>query len=159
MTSEIDIYAGGPYPSGELSNFNKRPFRLFGCDINSTEGFLQGLRFKNPEKQREIFLMHGGKAKRTGRTEKIENHMLYFQGRPIHRMSEHYYRLVHLAFVTMARNNPEFCKALLATGNKKLRHSIGGTDPLKTILTESEFCSILNDIRERLTKRGENVNS
>lgn len=69
------------------------------------------------------------------------------------------YRLVHLAFVTMARNNPEFCKALLATGNKKLRHSIGGTDPLKTILTESEFCSILNDIRERLTKRGENVNS
>lgn len=42
MTSEIDIYAGGPYPSGELSNFNKRPFRLFGCDINSTRRIFTG---------------------------------------------------------------------------------------------------------------------
>lgn len=159
MNSKIDIFAGGSYPSGELSNFNKRPFRLFGCDVMSMEGFLQGLRYKDPRKQKEIFSMHGIDAKRAGKKEKIINNIVYFQGRMIHRMSEQYYRLVKLAYFTMARNNPDFCKALIATGNRELDHSVGKSEPTETILTVQEFCGILYEIRGRLLRGVVNVNT
>lgn len=38
---------------------------------------------------------------------------------------------------------PKFREALAATGNKRLFHSMGKTDPRQTILTEKEFCAHL----------------
>lgn len=143
----IDVFAGGSYPSGALSNFNRYPFVFFGLKIESMEGFLQGLKFNNISQQNELFSMWGIDAKRLGSKKKVRNQLLYIQGRPIHRLSEKYIEVVRLAYFTMAKSNKPFCKALLATGDKKICHSVGKNDKLKSILTESEFCSILTEIR------------
>jgi len=43
-----------------------------------------------------------------------------------------------------------FQKALLATGNATLTHSIGKSKQNETVLTKTEFCSRLTKIRSRL---------
>lgn len=148
----IDVFAGGSYPSGALSNFNHYPFVFFGIKIESMEGFLQGLKFKSITEQNKLFSMHGIEAKRAGAKQKVKDCILYIQGRPLHRLSEKYYEIIRLAYFTMAKSNPEFCKALLATGNKKIRHSVGKSDKLISILTEEEFCDILEEIRNVLRR-------
>lgn len=148
----IDIFSGGNYPSGALSNFNRYPFIFIGLKIESMEGFLQGLKFKSISEQNELFSLYGLKAKRIGSKKKIKDQILYIQGRPIHRLSEKYFKIVRLAYFTMAKSNPDFCKALLATGNKQIRHSVGKSDKMSTILTENEFCDILTEIRDVLRR-------
>ena len=49
--------------------------------------------------------------------------------------------------------NESFKKALLATGNATLTHSIGKTQQSTTVLTRSEFCSRLTKIRTELQKQ------
>ena len=46
----MDIKSGNKYPSGALSNFAPHPFVLDGNEVNSMEGFLQGLKFKSRER-------------------------------------------------------------------------------------------------------------
>lgn len=152
LSSMIDVFAGGSYPSGALSNFNHYPFIFFGLKIESMEGFLQGLKFDNITQQNDMFSRWGMDAKRLGSKKKVYNQLLYIQGRPIHRLSEKYIEIVRLAYFTMAKANPPFCKALLDTGNKKLCHSVGKSNKLESILTEDEFCSILSEIREVLRR-------
>ena len=68
------------------------------------------------------------------------------------RDSEEYKNIVCEAFYALAENI-DFQKTLLATGNKRLYHTMGKSDPTRTILTEAEFCSILTEIRNELQKK------
>lgn len=45
----LDIGSGKDYPSNALSNFAPHPFVIDGVECNSMEGFLQSLKFKEPE--------------------------------------------------------------------------------------------------------------
>jgi len=54
--------------------------------------------------------------------------------------------------MTELAKNTKFRKALLATQNAVLTHSIGKKDKTKTILTTQEFCSRLTRIREQMKK-------
>ena len=65
------------------------------------------------------------------------------------RDSTEYQSLVKEAFEALSQNT-NFQKALLATGDKTLYHTMGKTDQTRTILTEEEFCEILTDIRKKL---------
>lgn len=47
----------------------------------------------------------------------------------------------------------DFQKALLATSDKTLYHTMGKSDPTRTILTEEEFCELLTKIRTALKKK------
>ena len=47
----------------------------------------------------------------------------------------------------MLKQCPKFREALMATGNKRLYHTIGNTNPHDTILTEKELCAILTELR------------
>lgn len=67
------------------------------------------------------------------------------------RDSDEYQELLDRAFDALATNK-KFQKALLATGNAVLKHSIGNSDMSNTVLTRREFCSRLTKIRERLKK-------
>ena len=49
----LDIGSGKDYPSNALSNFAPHPFVIDGVECNSMEGFLQSLKFKEPEMQKE----------------------------------------------------------------------------------------------------------
>ena len=62
----MDIGSKNGYPSGALSNFAPHPFEIDGIKCNSMEGFLQSLKFSNPEMQEYVCTLVGMAAKRKG---------------------------------------------------------------------------------------------
>lgn len=151
----MDIGSGCGYPAAALSNFSPHPFVIDGVQCNSMEGFLQSLKFSNPEMQKEVCKLVGKQAKFKGKKKKWwKDQTLYWQGTAIYRSSDDYQYLLDRAFEALAENT-SFQKALLATGDAVLTHSIGKTKPQETVLTRNEFCSRLMSIRSRLQK--ENV--
>ena len=148
----MDIGSGSGFPSATLSNFAPHPFVIDGVECNSMEGFLQSLKFSNPEMQKEVCKLVGKAAKFKGEKKKWwRTQTLYWQGTEIPRDSEEYQRLLDRAFSALAQNSG-FRAALLATGNSVLTHSIGKTKITETVLTRQEFCSRLTKIREELRK-------
>ena len=148
----MDIGSGSGFPSATLSNFAPHPFVIDGVECNSMEGFLQSLKFSNPEMQKEVCKLVGKAAKFKGKKKKWwRTQTLFWQGIEIPRDSEEYQKLLDRAFSALAQNSG-FRAALLATGNSVLTHSIGKTKITETVLTRQEFCSRLTKIREELRK-------
>lgn len=148
----MDIGKGNSYPSSALSNFSPHPFELDGVFCNSMEGFLQSLKFSNPEMQKYVCTLVGIKAKRKGSKKNWkQKQILYWQGKEYKRNSEEYQNLLDRAFEQLSTNK-SFQKALLSSGNSKLTHSIGKNKINDTVLTEREFCSRLTKIRTALIK-------
>jgi len=148
----IDVGTEG-YPAENLSNFTAHEFTIDGVPCASMEGFLQGIKFRDPEKQKRICAKVGIKAKGKGKKSKwYLDQLLHWQGKEIDRHGPEYQKLLDKAFNELNKNK-EFQKALEDTGNKKLDHSIGKTDPNRTVLTKNEFISRLNNLR----KKNENV--
>ena len=148
----MDIGSGSGFPSATLSNFAPHPFVIDGVECNSMEGFLQSLKFSNPEMQKEVCKLVGKAAKFKGKKKKWwRTQTLHWQGTEIPRDSQEYQELLDRAFNALAQNSG-FRAALLATGNSVLTHSIGKTKITETVLTRQEFCSRLTKIREELRK-------
>ena len=146
----IDISSTSKFPAGYLSNFTPYTFTFRGIEFTSMESLLQGLKFEGVETQNSVFQRVGVKAKLRGKKRKwYLDQRLYWQGIPMKRDSKEYQSLVKEAFEALSQNT-NFQKALLATGEKTLYHTMGKTDPTRTILTEEEFCEILTDIRKKL---------
>lgn len=146
----VDIGKGTGYPSASLSNFSPHPFEIDGVECASMEGFLQSLKFKNPDMQVYVCSLIGIKAKMKGKNKKWwKTQILYWKGQEIDRHSHEYQVLLDRAFCELSKNE-SFKNALLSTGNSSLTHSIGKSDPHRTVLTENEFCSRLLLIRNRL---------
>lgn len=115
------------------------------------EGFLQSLKFKNPEMQQYICTLVGYAAKKAGKNKKWQvQQTLYWQGKEIKRDSEEYQQLLDDVYNALFTQNSKARKALLATGNATLTHSIGRTKQSETVLTKQEFCHRLMNIRKRL---------
>lgn len=149
----MDIGSGSGYPESALSNFAPHPFVIDGIECNSMEGFLQSLKFKEPEMQKEICQLVGKAAKFRGKKKKwYRTQTLYWQGKEYRRDSDEYQQLLDKAFSCLAENTG-FQKALLATGTSTLTHSIGKTKISETVLTRSEFCSRLMAIRTNLRNK------
>lgn len=74
---------------------------------------------------------------------------MYWRGIPIKRDSKEYQDLLDKAFNALSENKG-FQRALLATNNATLTHSIGKNKITETVLTRQEFCQRLTKIRERL---------
>ncbi len=144
----MDIGSGNAYPANALSNFAPHPFELDGIKINSMEGFLQSLKFKSIEMQEYVCTLVGYAAKRKGRNKNWqESQVLYWRGKEIKRNSQAYQDLLDRAYTALYQNS-RFKAALEASGKAILTHSIGKTDPTKTILTVKEFCSRLTKLRD-----------
>ena len=147
----MDIKAGNPYPAGALSNFAPHPFVFRDVQVSSMEGFLQSLKFKEPDMQKHICTLVGKKAKYTGKNKPwYKTQTLWWNGNPIKRDSQEYQDLLDEAYNAMFDQNEKARKALLATGNAVLKHSIGRRKINETVLTQKEFCSRLTDIRDRI---------
>jgi len=150
----MDIGSGTGYPSSALSNFAPHVFFIDGIQCNSMEGFLQSLKFKDPEMQKAICLLVGKAAKFKGKKKKwYRTQTLYWQGVEYKRDSEEYQQLLDRAFDALCENQG-FRKALLATGDATLTHSIGKTKINETVLTRQEFCSRLTKLRTRIKQAG-----
>lgn len=148
----MDIGSGTGWPSAALSNFTPHPFVIDGVACASMEGFLQSLKFKEPDMQVEVCKLVGKAAKFKGKKKKWwRTQTLYWQGQEFKRDSQEYQDLLDRAFDALAQNTG-FQKALLATGKATLTHSIGKSKETETVLTKQEFCSRLTKIRDNLQK-------
>ena len=149
----IDISSTSKFPAAYLSNFTPYTFTFRGIEFTSMESLLQGLKFEGVETQNSVFQRVGVKAKLRGKKRKwYLDQTLYWQGTPMKRDSVEYQALVKEAFEALAQNT-DFQKTLLATGNRTLYHTMGKSDPTRTILTEGEFCKILTDVRNKLNNQ------
>lgn len=146
----MDIGSGKDYPANALSNFAPHPFVFDGVECQSFEGFLQSLKFSNPDMQREVCKLVGIKAKSKGKSKKwFTTQKLYWNGVEYKRDSKEYQELLDRAFDALS-NNTSFQKALIASGKSVLTHEIGKSKENETVLTKREFISRLNKIRDRL---------
>ena len=146
----MDIGSGSGFPSAALSNFAPHAFIIDGVECASMEGFLQSLKFSNPEMQKEVCKLVGKAAKFKGKKKKWwKTQTLFWQGQSFKRDSQEYQDLLDRAFDALAQNS-SFQRALLATGNAVLTHSIGKNKITETVLTTQEFISRLNRIRNEL---------
>ena len=146
----MDIGSGSGYPASNLSNFSPHPFIIDGVECNSMEGFLQALKYENPEMQRTICKLVGKQAKFKGKKKAwYRKQELYWQGKTIKRDSREYQELLDRAFTELSKNK-KFGKALLATGNATLTHSMGKKKITETVLTKQEFCSRLTLLRAQI---------
>jgi predicted NAD-dependent protein-ADP-ribosyltransferase YbiA (DUF1768 family) len=147
----MDVGSRNSYPAGALSNFSPHPFEFRGVSVNSMEGLLQSFKFKGEEMQRHICTLVGFAAKKAGSKKNwYESQTLWWQGQPIKRDSQEYQDMLDEAYEAMFTQNENARKALLATNNATLTHSIGKRKINETVLTEREFCRRLTRIREEL---------
>lgn len=150
MKEIMDIGSSRGYPSSALSNFSPHRFTIDGIECNSMEGFLQSLKFKNPEMQKEICKLVGFTAKRSGKNKNwYRLQVLYWQGVEYERGSPLYQTLLDKVYNCLSKNK-SFQKALLATQNAVLTHNIGKRKKNETVLTRNEFCSRLTRLRNSL---------
>ncbi len=151
----MNIGSANGWPSSALSNFAPHPFIFDGVECNSMEGLLQSFKFDKPHIQIEVCKLVGRKAKFGGKKrnkawKRVQK--LWWQGKEFDRKGQEYQDLLDRAFNALAQN-PGFQKALLATDNNPLTHSLGKSRKSETILTEREFCSRLEKIRSRLQNK------
>jgi len=150
----MDIGSKCGYPASALSNFAPHEFIFDGVKCNSAEGPLQAFKQKNHEVQIEMCKLVGYAAKKRGKFLNWQDRqILFWKGKGYLRESKEYQELLDRLYDALATND-SFRRALLATGNAVLTHSIGRDKERETVLTRKEFCSRLMKLRERM-KRGE----
>ncbi len=147
----MDIQSKGNYPSNKLSNFAGHRFTVDGVVCNSMEGFLQSLKFSNPDIQEEVCKLVGYAAKKRGSKKNWrQRQKLHWRGVDIKRDSQVYQDLLDRAYGAMAAQSDGFRRALLSSGDGQLTHSIGRRRINETVLTTNEFCSRLIKLRIKL---------
>ena len=149
----LDIRSNGLYPSNVLSNLCSNGFRFEGMVCGSMEGFLQSLKQKNKDKQRQICSMKGGNARKHSVTSWQTDQIVWWKGQAYDRQSEEYQKLIRKAYQAMFDQSERFRAALMQTRGITLIHSSGEENPFRTILTEEEFCQILTEMRDDYDKR------
>ena len=153
----VDIWSKSEYPADVLSNLCSNGFRFDGMVCGSMEGFLQLLKQKDKDKQRQICSMKGKNAKKMTSTGWQTDQIVWWRGNPIDRQSQDFYNFISAAYLSMFEQNERFHTALMSTRDMTLYHSRGEQNPYKTILTESEFCQILTKMRDDYDKRDKHL--
>ncbi len=152
-TNTLDIRSNGLYPSNVLSNICSNGFCFEGMVCGSMEGFLQSLKRKERDKQRQICSMKGGNARKMSVTSWQTDQIVWWKGEAFDRQGEEFQHLIRRAYRTMFEQSERFRTALMQTRGITLTHSSGETNPYKTILTPAEFCCILTELRDNYDKR------
>lgn len=147
----MDIGSRAGYPASALSNFAPHRFIFDDVECASMEGFLQSLKFKSSEMQKEVCKLVGRAAKFKGKNKNWRvTQTLYWKGKEYKRDSDEYQQLLDNAYNALFEQSESFRNALKATGNSSITHSIGKNKINETVLTQSEFCSRLIKLRNLL---------
>lgn len=158
-SNTLDIRSNGMYPSCVLSNLCSNGFRFEGMVCGSMEGFLQSLKYKDLDKQRQICSMKGGNAWKRSVTSWQTDQIVWWKGAAIDRQGPHYQDLVRRAYQAMFDQSERFRAALMDTRGITLVHTTGETNPYKTILTPDELCGILMEIRDKYDRRDKQLSA
>lgn len=140
------------YPFNVLCNFTPTQFEHNGIKINSMEGFLQALKVKDEKTQKKICTLPGFLAKKVGnylkRTGKFDRVTLYWQGKEYSRNGQEIQQVIDDAYKSKYAHDSLFRHVLSDSKGKTLTHKIGKSDPVETVLTEEEFITHLDNLRE-----------
>lgn len=149
----IDIKFKNPYPANVLSNYYPNAFEIDGVKCAGMEGFLQGLKYKNPVKQIEVCALCGQEAKDAGKKKRLWKLTgnVYWQGKKIRRNSSVFNALIMRAYALMAQN-ADFTEAVKATDGKAVTHSVGRNGKRRTILTAAEFIYNIEILRKEILR-------
>ena len=152
----MEIRAGASYPAGSLTNLSPHGFILDDVKIASMEGFLQALKFKEPEMQAVVCSLSGMAAKMRGAGKPWQRSgKLHWKGVAVDRFGPDYQKLLDRAYDALTDQNQGFRKALLASGNATFSHSLGKRKEQDTVLTQREFTSRLSRARARVRAQDE----
>lgn len=139
-----------------LSNLFPIKFRFKGKTVNSIEGVLQGIKYKDKKMQNLILKYSGIDAyhTRAANTKNFwgDDGVLYWRGKPMKRDSEQYQQFLDELYLS-ASKNPIYRESLLETDNLYLLHHIGCEDKSQTVLTRYEYEVRLHSLREYLRNK------
>lgn len=141
-SNTLDIRSNGLYPSNVLSDLCSNGFRFDGMVCGSMEGFLQSLKRKEFDKQRQICIMKGGNARKMSVTWQTVQ-IVWWKGQVIDRQGEDYQQLIRRAYQAMFEQSERFRTALMQTRGITLVHTSG----------EESTCGILTDMRDQYDQR------
>ena len=148
----MDIGSKAKWPANKLSNFALSLFVIDGVHCASMEGFIQALKFKNVDMQREVCKLVGKAAKFKGKKKKWwnrpEHQQMFWLGKGMKAHGKEHLGLVMRALRAKFTQCDSARRALLATRDARLTHSIGKND--KTALKKNDFCRMLMEIREEI---------
>ena len=148
----MDIGSRNKYPAGALSNFSPHPFIFDGVKCSSMKGLLQAFKFDKKHIQVEVCKLTGIAAKKRGSKRNWQiKQKLWWDEECYARGGDGYQALLDRAYEALAKNE-KFKKALLATNEATLTHSMGKRKKSLTVLTEREFCSRLMKLRNKLQR-------
>ncbi|QPI18038.1 hypothetical protein POP12_246 [Pectobacterium phage POP12] len=142
------------YPNNQLSNLYPRPFTFYldgyeSSKCGSIEGFLHGLKYRDIDTQKRVFMLSEYEANKAGKEINWRrDQTLFYNGMAVNRHSELYQDMLDAAYFHMALQNIDFMRSLEKTKGKELLHSIGSNDSFVTVLTIDEFIGRLNFMRE-----------
>jgi hypothetical protein len=154
MTDSLDIKAKAPFPGGALSNFAAHAFKFDGIACASMEGLLQSLKIEDMAEQERVCGLEGPVAQSVGRNyDWAVTGTLWWRGQPYDRLSEDYQALLDRAYQALFEQSKKFRDALSASGDARLTHTLGKSDPCLTILTGDELCSRLERLRGAVSRR------
>ena len=143
----LEIGLGKGYPGASLSNLHACEFTFRGVLCGSIEGVLQAAKKRNWETQKEICKRSGMFAKQSCGTSWRKKQTLWWNGKPMRRDSREYQEFLDELFAACYLHNDAAKRALLASGDATLAHSIGKRKIQDTVLTQQEFISRLTKLR------------
>lgn len=135
----------------ELSNLYPWPFVLDDVQCGSIEGFLQSLKFSDPDEQVAVATLHGPEAFLTGQhgNDWKETQVLWWRGKKFPRTYKKYQALLTRAYDACFDQNAGFIAALYETGALVLSHDMGKTNQTQSTLTQMEYLVQLYRLRAR----------
>ncbi len=130
-------------------NLTSSFFEWGGKTISSINAFLLALKEKDPKIQVKICSLPSEKLKDAARNIHLtyDTRTLYWNGKSFKRDSQEYKKLLQRVYAERYKQDPLFRRALRASKQYILRHTIGKNDINSTILTQQEFIDILNELR------------
>ena len=137
----------------KLGNFFATPFVIDGVKCGSAEGFIQALKFRDLEKQRQVAALVGKEAKFKGKKagKRIAREgTVFWCGLDFQFGSKEHLELIERGIRAKFEQSEECRKALLETGNAQLVHETGRAKSRFTSLPAREFIRIVSTIRDEL---------
>ncbi|MDP3646167.1 MAG: hypothetical protein Q8R25_03700 [bacterium] len=129
-----------------LSNFSAYGFVIDGVKVSSVEGFLQGIKFRVGDHNREkAFRSFGAEAKQFG--ERAVRKFVWWKRRAISYGSDEHHQLLARAIRAKFEQNEVAMSALVATDGMILTHDLGHPELPHTSLPAALLCEILMRLR------------
>lgn len=148
----MNIGIKGRWPVSQLSNFALSPFYIDGIKCASMEGFIQALKRSSLGIQKHGCSLVGLRAKRWGGGikwwKRPPSEQLWWRGKSFEAHSDEHLELVMRALRAKFTQHDGSRRALLATLDAPLTHSIGRNE--RTSLKAKDFCRMLMTIRREL---------